>query len=118
MKKIATLALLLCMCIIIASLAQANTAKENWCGTYFEQSGRGYIRLAREDFGIGSQNCEIQAYLARTQKSGSTNIAINFERNKSTFNKWRKFHNHLIEIRGKLRNGQITDARFIRDMGI
>ena len=49
MKKLALLTLFLCLSFSFAGFADAET--ENWCGTYFEEGGRGYIRLARDDFG-------------------------------------------------------------------
>lgn len=52
MKKLALLTLFLCLSFSFAGFADAET--ENWCGTYFEEGGRGYIRLARDDFGVGS----------------------------------------------------------------
>lgn len=116
MLKKATLALFLCVSASTTGLANNNT--ENWCGTYFEDNGRGYIRLAREDFGSGSSNCTPQTYQERVENSGTANIALDFTHNRSTVNNWRKFNNHLIEVRGKFRNGYIDDTRFVRDMGV
>lgn len=115
MKKIATLALFLCMFSLNAGLADNNV--ENWCGTYFEDNGQGFLRLAREDFGTGSSNCDISEYHEKAKKSGTANIALNFSRS-STLNNWRKFNNHVIEIRGKFHNGYIKSTRFVRDMGV
>ncbi len=115
MKKLALLALFLC----ILPLGTANSADtENWCGTYIEEQGRGYIRLARADFGIGSSSCIISEYTDRIEKSGAANVGLDFTHNDSMVNKWRKFHNHIIEIRGKFRNGYIDNVRFVRDMGV
>ena len=60
MKKLALLTLFLCLSFSFAGFADAET--ENWCGTYFEEGGRGYIRLARDDFGVGSSNCSMDGY--------------------------------------------------------
>ncbi len=115
MRILALLALFLCF----SPVNSANSSEtENWCGTYFEEDGRGYIRLARADFGTGSTNCNINEYTDRVAESGTANIALEFTHNKSTVNKWRKFNNHVIEVRGKFRNGSISNTRFIRDMGV
>lgn len=116
MKKHILPALFLCVSLGSAGSAVADT--ENWCGTYFEENGRGYIRLARDDFGIGSSNCSLDGYAQRAEKSGTAKIALNFTRNRSTVTKWRKFHNHLIEVRGEFQNGYISGTRFVRDMGV
>lgn len=115
MKKIAILALFLCITSTKAGLAESNT--ENWCGTYFENNGQAYLRLAREDFGTGSSECNVDTYTKKAQNSGTANIALDFNKN-STINNWRKFNNHVIEVRGKLRNGYLRSTRFIRDMGV
>lgn len=116
MKKMALLVLFLCL--RVSSVGLANTDMENWCGTYFEEDGRGFIRLAREDIQKGSDNCSIEAYTDRIEKTGQAKIGLEFTRNRSTVMKWRKFTNHLIEIRGKMYNGNIISTRFIRDIGI
>lgn len=116
MKKIALLVLFLCLNVSSVSMADKET--ENWCGTYFEEEGRGFIRLAREDIQNGSNNCSIEAYNDRIERTGHANIELEFTRNRSTVMKWRKFTNHLIEVRGKMYNGNIISTRFIRDMGL
>lgn len=116
MFKKAILALFLCVSASTAGLANNNT--ENWCGTYFENNGRGYIRLAREDFGTGSSDCTPENYYERVENSGTANIALDFTHNRSAVNNWRKFNNHLIEVRGKFRNGTIDGTRLVRDMGV
>lgn len=83
-----------------------------------KKTAAGYIRLARDDFGVGSSNCSMDGYNERAERSGTANIALDFTKNRSTVNKWRKFNNHLIEVRGKFRNGYISGTRFIRDMGV
>ena len=60
----------------------------------------------------------VRDYNERAERSGTANIALDFTKNRSTVNKWRKFNNHLIEVRGKFRNGYISGTRFIRDMGV
>lgn len=116
MKKSALLALFLCVGFPFAGLADNTT--ENWCGTYFEDNGRGFIRLAREDFGTGSSNCDVNEYYERAEKSGTANIALDFTHNRSSLSNWRKFNNHVIEIRGTFRNGYIDNTRFVRDRGV
>ncbi len=116
MKKTALALLFLCLSNITISPATAET--ENWCGKYFEEGERGYIQLARNDFGIGSSDCSHIGYNKRVSENGTANIELEFTRNRSTIKKWRKFNNHLIEVRGKFANGSITGTRFIRDMGI
>lgn len=115
MKK-AVLALLF-LCLSNIPLHNASAETENWCGKYFEENNRGYIRLARNDFGIGSADCSHSGYNKRASESGTANIELEFTRSNSTVKKWRKFNNHLIEVRGKFSNGSITGTRFIRDMG-
>lgn len=115
MKKLA----LQTLALFILPIGIANAADiENWCGTYTEEEGRAYIRLARADFGIGSDNCITDKYNKRVEQSGSANIGLNFTHNASTVNKWRKFQNHLIEVRGKYHNGIIDNVRLVRDIGI
>ena len=116
MKQLIKLALFLCLYLSSAGTVFADT--ENWCGTYFEENGRDYIWLARDDFGIGSSSCNLEDYSQRAEKSGTAKIALNFTRNRSTISKWRKFNNHLIEVRGEFENGYISGTRFIRDMGV
>ena len=116
MKKSALLALFLCLGLPFASLAE--TGVENWCGTYFEDNGRGFIRLAREDFGTGSSACDVEDYYERAEKSGTANIALDFTHKRSALINWRKFNNHVIEVRGKFRNGFIDGTRFVRDRGV
>ena len=41
MKQLIKLALFLCLYLSSAGTVFADT--ENWCGTYFEENGRGYI---------------------------------------------------------------------------
>ncbi len=116
MKKIALIALFLC--VFLSSTSHADSNIENYCGTYFEDNGRGFIRLARVDFGTGSSSCDVNNYYDRAQKSGTADIALNFNRQRSTISNWRKFNNHVIEVRGKFQNGYINSTRFIRDMGV
>ncbi len=116
MKNMAFLLLFLCLSNSYAAKASAET--ENWCGKYFEQDGRGYIQLARNDFGIGSRDCTLSGYSKRAMESGTADIELEFTRNRSTISKWRKFNNHLIEVRGKFSNGSIIGTRFIRDRGV
>jgi len=116
MKKTALLALFLCMVTSTAGLAENDT--ENWCGTYFEDNGQAFLRLAREDFGTGSSECNVPEYQKKAEESGTADIALDFSRNRSTLNNWRKFNNHVIEVRGKFRNGYIKSTRFVRDMGV
>jgi len=116
MKKLAVLALFLCLVSTSAGFAASDT--ENWCGTYFEHEDRGYIRLAMADLPTGSSSCSVDTYNERIEKAGHANIALDFTKNRSTISNWRKFSDHVIEIRGKLKNGFISNARFIRDLGL
>lgn len=116
MKKTALLALFLCMASPSAGLAENDT--ENWCGTYFEDNGQAFLRLAREDFGTGSSDCNIIDYQKKAETGGTADIALDFTHNRSTLNNWRKFTDHLIEVRGKFHNGYIKSTRFVRDMGV
>lgn len=118
MKKISLTLLFLAAAMCWGRNSAANAEIMNWCGTYFEENGRGYLRLAREDLESGSNDCSIAEYNERVANTGSASIALDFAKNRSTVSKWRKFNNHLIEVRGKVRNGQISNARLIRDAGV
>lgn len=104
------------LCISFSPNAHSNSRAdmEQWCGTYFESEGQGYIRLPIQDISTGSSNCSLSNYEKRVENGGAANVALDMR----TPHKWRKFDNHLIVIRGKLRNGQIDRTRFIRDLGI
>lgn len=115
MKKLGLSALFLCF--ILSSTSHASETL-NWCGTYFEDNGRGYIRLALEDLNSGSSSCSLPEYTKKVKNTGHTVIALDFTHNRSSLNNWRKFKNHLIEVRGKYRNGTIDSTRFVRDMGV
>lgn len=114
MKKLIIIIMILFIKLSFTPNVKSNVNTEQWCGTYFESNGQGYIRLPRQDFLTGSSHCSIENYEKRIEKSGVATIALDM-RNP---HKWRKFDNHLIEIRGKFRNGQIDRTRFVRDLGI
>lgn len=116
MKRLTVLTLFLCLGFSSAGVADSDVM--NWCGTYFEDDGRGYIRLALTDLNTGSEDCSMEAYNNRINTTGQTRLGLDFARNRSTVNKWRKFDNHLIEVRGKIRNGYINNPRLIRDRGV
>lgn len=115
MKKLGLPTLFLC-CVL--SLAAEASETLNWCGTYFEDNGRGFIRLARVDLNSGSSSCTMSEYNERVANTGHTAIALDFTKSRSAVSNWRKFDNHLIEVRGKYRDGSITSTRLIRDMGV
>lgn len=115
MKKLGLPTLFLC-CVL--SLAAEASETLNWCGTYFEDNGRGFIRLARVDLNAGSSSCSVPEYNEKVENTGHAVIALDFTKNRSAVSNWRKFDNHLIEVRGKYRNGYITSTRLIRDIGI
>ena len=117
MKKIITLVLFLLLAYSPLSYANYETDTEEWCGVYFEDQGQGYIRLSRSDFGTGSSGCSISRYKQNSSNTGTANVALDFTKT-STTNKWKKLNSHLIVVRGKFRNGRISNPRFIRDLGV
>ena len=117
MKKLCFLiALLICINLPLSSYAATDT--HNWCGMYFEQDEQGFIRIPMADLRQGSSICTPEDFAQRAQTSGTVNIALNFNNSRSTLGHWRKFDNHILEIRGKLKKGEISRTRFIRDTGI
>lgn len=116
MFKTAKLMVFLCIVFSLASgVALAST--KNWCGVYFESKNQGYIRVLRNDIGAGSEGCSLSDYNERKKDERVISIALKFTRNNSSVAKWRKFNNHLIEVRGKYRNGIIIGTKFVRDLG-
>jgi hypothetical protein len=118
MKHIVIIALFLILSAVSLNAAQLENTVENWCGTYFEENGTGYLELPRADFGVGSSGCSFDKYHAQAQERGTAKIALYFSRNRSTAPKWRKFDSHLLEIRGKFYNGKIHNVRLVRDAGV
>lgn len=108
---------LIFLCISFNSESYAETTTLNWCGTYFEENDQGFIRIPHTEFKTGSNSCSIEEYHQRVS-SGSIAIALDFIKSRSALNNWRKFSNHVIVVRGKIRNGNITNTRFVRDIGI
>ena len=116
MRKLCFLTLLL-LCLSFPISTQANVETYNWCGTYFEKDDQGFIRIPMADLRAGSSNCDVESYSSRILSSGTVNIALGFTKSRSAVSNWRKFNNHLLEVRGKLKNGEITSTRLIRDVG-
>ena len=116
MSRFVKLILFLCFIFgLTGNMAYAST--KNWCGVYFESHNRGYIKVLRNDIGVGSDRCSLVKYNERKRDERAINIVLKFTKNDSTVANWRKFSNHLIEVRGKYRNGVITGTKFIRDLG-
>lgn len=115
MQKLCLTALLL-LCFSLPTNAYAEN--NNWCGIYFEENDQGFIRIPISDIRTGSGDCNGENYTTRTSSFGSTKIALDFTKNRSALGYWRKFNNHIIEIRGKLNYGEIKNPRLIRDLGI
>lgn len=106
--------------ILILGSFSVNVAKAetlNWCGEYAEYNNKGYIKLLRGDIGAGSEDCNKSQYYKRKYDERTVWIALEFTRNRSTYVKWRKFEGHLIEVKGKYRNGTIRGTKFVRDLG-
>ncbi len=116
MQKL-SLMILLFLCII-SPLSSAFAENINLCGTYFEDNDRSFIRIARQDLFNGSNNCDIEAYQERVMQSGYVNLALNHTRNRPVPTSWNKFNDHVIEVRGKIRKGMITNTKLIRDAGV
>jgi len=116
MRKSYFLALLfLCMSFSCKSYA-AQTL--NWCGTYFEENERGYLIISQDDLISGSDTCSTSNYKENLADGIPVVVALDFTKNRSALTNWRKFNNHLLEVRGKMRGGIITSTRFVRDFGI
>lgn len=116
MLKTCSLALLFIL-ISFDSNSLAGTPTLNWCGTYFEQNNQGFIRVPLLESKTGSHSCSLEEYNQRASY-GSIDLALNFAKNRTTLNNWKKFNNHVIVIRGKIKNGKISKTRFVRDVGI
>ena len=116
MRKLYFLILFL-TCINYAPQCFAKATTVNWCGTYFEDNERGYLLVAQQDLREGSPNCDLEEYQKRISTTGSALIHLELTNNRSNLNNWRKFSNHLIEIRGKIRNGTVVSTHFVRDRG-
>lgn len=117
MKKFAKLVLL--FGIVFISYSKSCYADvRNWCGVYKEIGTKGYIMLLSEDIGVGSKKCNLENYNSRLGDEIVVKIGLDFNRAKSLTKKWRKFNGHLIEVRGKYKNGKITNVRLVRDLGI
>ena len=99
-------------------LKPAQAEINNWCGAYFEEENTGYLRIAMSDIKNGNSRCTYESYYTRAQTSGTAKIALSFSKQRSAVTNWRKFDNHILEVRGKLENGEITSPRFVRDLGI
>lgn len=108
---------LLFMLISFGSAGYAETPTLNWCGTYFEKDDQGFIRVPLLESKTGSKSCSSEEYNQRI-KYGSTNLILSFAKTRTTLNNWRKFNNHIIIVRGKIKNGKISKTRFVRDVGI
>lgn len=115
MRKLIFLTLLfLCISLSVTNVARAENI--NWCGTYFESNNNSFIAIAPTEMAKGSQFCSAEKY--RTTSASKTVMLIDFNKNRSRVGNWRKFQNHVIEIRGKLRGtNRIINPRFVRDYG-
>lgn len=117
MKKLCFLTALF-ICLNLTFISNANAETRNWCGKYFEQNEQGFLRIPMADVRQGSHSCTPEDFASRSQISGTVNIALNFTKSISTLANWSKFNNHIIEISGKLKHGEISRTRLIRDTGI
>lgn len=117
MRKLFLLTLLF-FCIGFSNEGFAKTETMNWCGTYFEENNISYLFVSQEDYIDGSKNCSIENFKNSIRITGIKSITLDFTKNRSKIGNWRKFQNHLIEIRGKLHNDVVSNARLVRDYGI
>ena len=119
MKKITkiTKLLLLFLFVFFVSIECVNAESLNWCGVYFQERERSFLMISREDVGVGSPKCNFGNFSQSINANGGIRIELEFNRGRSSFAKWKKFSGHLIEIKGKYRNGVIDGVRFIRDLG-
>ncbi len=116
MKNIAKL-LLSVVCYMLFEISYAKADTLNWCGVYFQENNRSYLKIVRDDVGIGSSRCSLNGYSEDVEEVGSVSVVLDFNRGRSMQSKWRKFSGHLIEVRGKYKNGIIDDVKLVRDLG-
>ena len=116
MKNIAKL-LLLVMCYMLFMINCVKAETLNWCGIYFQENDRSYLKIVRDDVGIGSSRCSLSKYSEEVEEVGSVSVMLDFNRGRSMYSKWRKFSGHLIEVRGKYKNGIIDGVKLVRDLG-
>ena len=105
--------------LFLCSFSIANNSHAeilNWCGTYVEKNNHGFIVISQADIAKGSKNCSVESYRDSVDSIGYRTVLLDFN-NRSKVNHWRKFDSHVIEIRGKLYQNKITNARFVRDYG-
>lgn len=102
--------------LTIANIAHAKTL--NWCGTYFEKNNKGYIIVSQNAIRKGDKHCTAKSYQNDIDVFGSAIMPVDFSAKRSKLGYWRKFNNHLIEIRGKLYENKVTYPHFVRDYGI
>ena len=100
----------------LGSYADAPT--RNWCGIYTQEGNYGYIRIAREDLQNGSIGCTSALYEERSHNSGTVELPFEVNKKRTAAHEWQNFNNHLIEIRGKNRNGVIEKVHFVRDINL
>ena len=98
----------------LGSYADAPT--RNWCGIYTQNGNYGYIRIARQDLLHGSIGCTAPLYQERAATSGTIDLPFEINKKRTARYQWQSFDNHLIEIRGKNRNGVIEKVHFVRDI--
>jgi hypothetical protein len=106
--------------ILIFDGFSVNVAKAEtllWCGEYIEYKDKGYIKLLRDDIGVGSEDCSKTQYYKRKADERVVAVKLEFTRNRSTYAKWRKYIGHVIEVKGKYRNATIKSTKFVRDLG-
>ncbi|MBR2273874.1 MAG: hypothetical protein IJ864_03465 [Alphaproteobacteria bacterium] len=116
MRKLQLIVLFLCLSFSPTGLADTETL--NWCGTYFEDNDQSFLRIARADLFTGSNQCNIDEYYEKVTNTGHINLALNRTKNRNVVGQWRKFTNHIIEVRGKMHRGMITGTRLVRDIGV
>lgn len=116
MRKLCFLTLLL-LCTSFSVVSDADTGMLRWCGKYMEADDKGYLLIAKNEILNGSEQCSLEKYNEKMKYIGGIHITLDFTKNRSALSNWRKFSNHIIEVRGKLRDNKITNTRFVRDMG-
>lgn len=98
--------------------SNADAPTRNWCGVYTQDGNHGYIRIAQQDLIHGSIGCTASSYQERSKDSGVVHLPLEMNKKRTARYQWQGFDNHLIEIRGKNRNGTIEKVSFVRDIDI
>ena len=120
MRNLAYCTLIFLCLALSCTTSKADDRARNWCGVYHEENQQGYIRLPLGDLksGLGSKNCDSKYFNGFNENANYVDLALNMNKHQSTINKWKKFENHFLKVRGKYRNRTLHNTRFVKDWGL